>query len=552
MSIDNRTEINDCGAGTLWTGDDAVTVTTLSGLFYEGSASLSTQFSDSDQQMHTTEDSLNTGTFSFDWSDSTLYMIIKDNLQETQTLGGVKFVIGDAVDLIGYEVGGSDVTGIPLATFFFGYRLDVSNSGAFTAHVFSGAEGDLAKTAVTRIGYGTNHASKAQGPTDNAFMDGFRFIANDTPALTINGGTSGTPETLVDVSADDITNGWGMVSNPVGDQFFIAAPVEFGEDTTNTDSYFRQLDSQIFLLGTGIGVTHFNMLMLGGTGTGTRSFELDNCLVINVDTRANWEFEVTDHDEVKLTDTTFIDGGTMNFPVQSVGNKFMTRGGFTGCDQVYFNTMDVDGAVFSSPNDVLGGLLWDEDSDETNQDDLTFNSAGTGHAIELNLTGDGGGGGGEFIFSISGYTFNGYESGNDGSTGNTVFIVDNNNDNDVTINHTGTVGSISYERAAGYTGTVALIATVTLTVTVENEDGNAVEGARVHIQESSGGALVTQGETNASGIYSDSTFNFGGDLAVLTKVRLKGFKNFRTAGTIINTGISVGVTLADDDIVDLP
>jgi len=552
MSIDRRTEINDCEAVTLWVGSDTVTVTTLAGLFYEGSSSLSTQLSDADEQMHTTEDSLNTGTFSFDWSDSTLYMIIKDNLIDTQANGGVKFVIGDAVDLIGYEIGGNDVLGIPLATFFSGYRLDVSNSAAFTAHLFAGTEAALDKTGVTRIGYGAFHASKAQGPTDNVFMDAFRFIANDSPALTINGGTSGTPETLVDVSGDDITNGWGMVSNPIGSQFFIAAPCEFGEAVTNTDSFFHQLDSQIFLLGTGIGVTHFNMSMIGGTGTGTRSFALTNCLVINVDTVANWEFDATDHDEIKLIDTSFIDGGTFNFPVQSASNKFMTRGGFTGCAQVYFNTMDVDGAVFSSPTNALGGLLWDENSDETNQDNLVFNSAGTGHAMELNLTGDGGGGGGEFIFSISGYTFNGYESVSDGSTGNTVFIVDNNNDNDVTINHTGTVGSISYERAAGYTGTVALIATVTLTVTVKDSEGVAVEGARVRIENASTGVLVTQGETNASGIYTDATFNFGGDLAVLTKVRLKGFKFFRTSGTIISTGISVGVTLSDNIIVDLP
>jgi hypothetical protein len=64
--------------------------------------------------------------------------------------------------------------------------------------------------------------------------------------------------------------------------------------------------------------------------------------------------------------------------------------------------------------------------------------------------------------------------------------------------------------------------------------------------------LITQGTTNASGIYTDASYNYTGDLAVTTKARLKGFKNFRTAGTITGDGISVGVTLQDDKVVYLP
>jgi hypothetical protein len=63
---------------------------------------------------------------------------------------------------------------------------------------------------------------------------------------------------------------------------------------------------------------------------------------------------------------------------------------------------------------------------------------------------------------------------------------------------------------------------------------------------------VAQGTTNASGTFVDSTFNFVSDLDVLTKVRLKGFKFFRTGGTIESTGLTVGVTLRFDKEVDLP
>ena len=151
-------------------------------------------------------------------------------------------------------------------------------------------------------------------------------------------------------------------------------------------------------------------------------------------------------------------------------------------------------------------------------------------------------------------------AGQSGTAGNMVFLIDNALDGDVTINITdgnalnivGGGSGFSYEAAAGYTGTVTINTTVTLTVTVVDSDGNAIEGARVRIEESPAGTEIAQGSTNVSGVFTDSTYNFGGDQAVTTKVRLKGFKNFRTAGTIVSTGLSVGVTMQDDQIVDLP
>lgn len=92
---------------------------------------------------------------------------------------------------------------------------------------------------------------------------------------------------------------------------------------------------------------------------------------------------------------------------------------------------------------------------------------------------------------------------------------------------------------------------VTLTVTVKEPDGTAVEGARVRIERSSDGSLISDGSTNASGIHTDS-FAFVSDVPVTIKTRLKGFKNFRTTGTITNTGLNVGVRFQPDNIVDLP
>jgi len=108
----------------------------------------------------------------------------------------------------------------------------------------------------------------------------------------------------------------------------------------------------------------------------------------------------------------------------------------------------------------------------------------------------------------------------------------------------------SFRNASG--ATTVVTATVTLTVQVTDADGNAVEGVRVRIEKVSDGSLITQGTTNASGVYSDATYEYVSDLAVLTKSRLKGYSFPRSEGTITANGIDVGVSLNDDDIVDLP
>lgn len=91
-------------------------------------------------------------------------------------------------------------------------------------------------------------------------------------------------------------------------------------------------------------------------------------------------------------------------------------------------------------------------------------------------------------------------------------------------------------------------ASVPLTIQVDDENGNAVEGARCRIEET-GGTLVTDGSTNSSGTFSD-TYLYTIDVDVNVVVRLKKFIPFRTTGTISSSGLSVSVRFIADTIVD--
>ena len=111
-------------------------------------------------------------------------------------------------------------------------------------------------------------------------------------------------------------------------------------------------------------------------------------------------------------------------------------------------------------------------------------------------------------------------------------------------------GSIDYMTDdAG--GTYVPPASVTLTVTVVDDAGTPVVGARVRIETSSGGTLIAEGTTNASGVFT-SAYTYTGNVGVLTKVRLKSYRFFRTSGTITASGLDVGATVQPNTIVDLP
>jgi len=465
MSTDNRTTLNDCSATTGWTGDDAVTVITEAGLYYEGGSSLATQLSNSDEHMYTTSIG---GTRNL--ATSTCYMLIKDNLTADQATGGCKYVLYDGTNDIGYEVGGNDVTGISLATFFNGYRLDVSNSAAFTAHAFAGSEGSLSKTAITGVGYGTWHLSKAAGAIDNVWMDRFSFIANGSAALTINGGTAGTPETMADVAADDITNGWGMVANPSGSLFNVAAPVEWGDSGT-ASSYFSQSDSQIFLDGTGIGAGNFDMGLIANS-TGTNLFQLDNCVVVNLGAVSNWDLSDTNSNTMEITNTQFVNNGTFLLPVTGGTSRKCQFTSFVNCGQVNPSTCTFSDNSFIGTTDATGALLGNID-----MLNMSFTSDGTGHAIYITTPG---------TYEYDGNSFSGYATQVGTATDRVIY---NNSGGSVTIN-VNSGDTPTYRNGTSATTTIVAGAVAQL-VNVKDVNGTNIQNARVFVETA---ATIASGE----------------------------------------------------------
>jgi hypothetical protein len=565
---DNRTQLQDCENVNEVAGDssaDPQSNTSEAGVVIQGTNALQFQVTNAQEYLAYDQDSAG-ATFNLDLSDSTIYMMIKDNLHDSFANLGGQCVLADTADgvsttVIGYAITGYDVIGLPYEKKYSAMKLDVSvvvaapgvSGTDFFQH--AGTEASLDQTIIKQIGYGSIHLIKGQGTIPNTFFDGIYYIANGSYAASITGGTVGTPETMTDLVGDDVTVGAGMFANPKGSEYNIFAPTEWGAATG--DTYFEGTDEQWYYLGDNggghaVGATHFPMRLLGGTGT--NSFAQTRVTNINTGTRAEFDWSDANFDIIALDTTTWIDFGAITCPAEDV-DKNCDAGTFINCDQMILNGMNMDSNTWIGSTDAGGAVLLSVTPTEAdNQTNSTFISDGTGHAMEISLNTAS-----LTTYSLSGLTTDGF-AGQSGTAGNRVFLIDNALDGDVTINISdgtalnvvGGGSGFSYEVAAGYTGTVSINQTVTLTVTVTDSAGAVVEGASVRIENASTGAQIAQGTTNASGVFTDATYNYGGDLSVRTKVRLKGYKPFRTLGTIISTGISVGVTLQTDSIVDLP
>lgn len=133
-------------------------------------------------------------------------------------------------------------------------------------------------------------------------------------------------------------------------------------------------------------------------------------------------------------------------------------------------------------------------------------------------------------------------------SGNAVLY--NNSGGHVTVNVLNDGDTPSVRNGTGSTSSV--INTKTLTVTCLNTSGLATQGVRVRIETQADGSLISEGETNGSGVYENTGYAFTAEVLVTVKARLKGFKFNQASDTIRSTGLSIPFTMVKDPAVNLP
>jgi hypothetical protein len=190
-----------------------------------------------------------------------------------------------------------------------------------------------------------------------------------------------------------------------------------------------------------------------------------NIQVLNLDTGSRGWFKMTDPATVYLSNCTFTDMDKFyfNFSTNPVNIDSTT---FRRCATITQNGATFNGCTFSNCTSAIC-ISADDIEKITNCD---FISRGTGHAIELTVSGDG-----DLI--LDGNTFTDYVSAN-GSTGNEAFY--NNSGGWITVNIQNSTSIPSVRNGIGSQTTVQLAVTLTLS--------GLVSGSEVRIQQARGTA----------------------------------------------------------------
>jgi hypothetical protein len=521
---DNRTLLNDCedDAQTFTTSGAQLGTSTLTGQFIEGSASVQAQHSNTYDDTYTSGDSAgNTFNLGAAGADTTIYFGVKDNLMAAIAAAGGMIVLGDGTDRIGYTCIGGDVVGFPYANQYLFLKLDTSDAAANPGtadvdhHVFAGVEANLNFSGITIVGFGTLHNAKAQGNVPNVFIDNIRYIANDSYAATINGGTGATPETMLDVVGDDVALGAGMFNNPKGSEFGFFAPTEWGHATAETA--FTAAGEQWYFYGNNsgsrsVGVTHFPQRVFGGSGTNL--WTLDGVVLVNIGAPAEFDLSDTNMDTLTIVGGSWVNFGTIALPDSSVTTASTTGVIFTGCAQITNNGADMDGCSIldSTVAADVGALLYNEASDpDGTLDNLTIESSATAHhAIDFGTNVDSS----LTAITLRGINFNGFGAVDDANASTVRFLATTGsltlNLIDCTVDGVSPVASgggqnFSVDDAAGITVTV-VVQPVTLEITVKDSQTLAViqnVQTSIHLSASPFTELMNE-DTTAGGIASES------------------------------------------------
>jgi len=259
------------------------------------------------------------------------------------------------------------------------------------------------------------------------------------------------------------------------------------------------------------------------------------------------DFEVIDNATINFANCTFTDMGTFIFN-GGTNDNILDGTTFRRCGQVTEGGALVTDCTFDSPDIAIDTAALVTD-DLGNGAGNSFARGTNGHAVELTSIGDG--------TQNWDNTGTGYASGGSGGSPVTptsvgdemIYVSASSGTITISVSATGTIPSI---RSAGATvNVVANEVDIIITATV---DGVPLEGASVYMKLTSGdgGAVVANGNTNASGIYSTT---YGGSTPVSLDTDVSAvrhgsgatpYEDFTLGGQITSSGYVQTALMSED------
>ncbi|RKZ35508.1 MAG: hypothetical protein DRQ49_19335 [Gammaproteobacteria bacterium] len=435
----------------------------------------------------------------------------------TDANGGIVMMVGSSTSAFyKWTVGGNDFGRYP----YGGWQNFVCNPEVTNGRTTTGSPG----TNYRWCGMGCDVISAiAKGSPYG--VDVIRYGRGE---LRVINGQAGDYGTFADMAStnDNNSNMWGLFQENSG-SYLWKGLLSLGT-TTSVD--FRDSNRAIFIDNTRRVQPSFNRIEINHSSSNVEWTAIN---ISALGTQSKGEFEVIDNADVSLDTCVFTDMSTFDF----LSNTTLTNTTFRRCGLVTQGGATLTGCVFDSS--AATTALSCDDLDLVTE--CTFNSDGTGHAVDLGT-----------ISSTQGITWDNTDVGYSSSVdANKTILVNVTGSYVLTISIGSNAGSTPTIYNTG-TGTAVTSASVPLSISVVDSDNTPITTAAVRIEEADG-TLVKQGDVNGSGVYS-TTFTESTPLSVVIKVRSSSstetrYIPVRTSGTIATTsGLVTTVTLQKDSI----
>lgn len=456
--------------------------------------------------------------------------------------GGVRIYVGDGTNWGEWYVGGSDTPWVAS-----GWKRVVVHTGtAFDNN--SGSNPSL--SGITQIGvvwYPTSLLGKLPG----MFIDDIEYGGT---YYEVTGGTSGDPVTFDDIIAADTAAMGAVVLGRAG-SYEVNIPITIGDQSGSSNTYFKSSGEVVtfadqLLNGTGgitlaedTGTTGFQVGET--TGSGDAKVGYAGSVFYPSGTTisgagANYAIDLS-----TAVDTVLVYGATIIEALATAAVKFSTdtshevfSTSFVGCGQVDLGSVIARRLTFSGYTpDGDAALLWNA-SINVRSSQFLGNTDATNdpHAIEHPASGS---------FDYYGLTFSGNDYDINFSAASGTLTIN-------ALTQAGVQSNPStYEITSGGTS-VTINNSVTLKVTVVDQDGDAVVGAQVAIYKVSDDTELMNEDTIAGGI-AEQAFNYTTDTPVYIRVRKSStgdtrYVNAVAGGTVTSTGLNVTITLREEAV----
>lgn len=456
-------------------------------------------------------------------------------LTDTLALKGASVMIGTgSAANCKYHVEGNDTYGAAgrvARCYPIDYTVRSSNTGSAPYRTVAGSPG----ANPSLFGGGLNTTASVKGA--NCGIDAIRYGTGIyvTAGDVSNKGTFAGAAT----QSDAVANRWGVLTE-IGGGFELQGRFVVGQNTsgTATAAYFDDSNVSIALVDTEHSATDFTQLIIDHASS---TFNLKNATITALGTNNPGQLVFNNASTSSSLDTCVFAGlgiSTLRAGVTATSCTWRDAGAITT------NGAALDTCLISN-NTAAAAIIGDDLDDYT---DCTFESDGTGHAIDLGT-----------ISADATMGWDNYDSGyasSDGSTGNETITVSVDSGKTLTINvGSGYTTPTIYNAGAGTVDVVS--GQVTTTIKVQDvTTGTVIQGARVYLVADTGGPLAVDTVifnelTDVGGEVTD-TRSLGSNQPVVGRVRKATsgslYKTSPIAGTIDNgAGLTLTVQLIPDE-----